>query len=412
MTDEARSVVELIARSSYGRLVALLASRAGDVAGAEDALGDAFLRALTRWPLDGVPENPDAWLVATAQRRLIDAGRHASVRERAEPELAYAATLLAAPDSAATLPDRRLELMFACGHPAIDPTVRTPLMLQVVLGLDAQVIASAFLSAPSAMAQRLVRAKRKIRDAGIPFAIPEAEELEARLDAVLEAIYAAFGTGWDALDGGDPERADLAGEAIFLGRLVTHALPQAAESHGLLALMLYCHARTAARRAADGAYIPLSAQDASRWDHRMIGEAESALSVAARLRHSGRFQFEAAIQSAHVGRGFGHAVEPHAIVGLYDALIAVAPTVGALVSRAAAIGGADGAEAGLAAAAALPEAAVESYQPWWALQAHLLQRLGRTDEAQVARVRAAGLTQDPAVRAFLLRDPGLPPSSR
>ncbi|HYW51569.1 MAG TPA: DUF6596 domain-containing protein [Gemmatimonadaceae bacterium] len=394
----------MAARTSYGRLVALLAARTRDVAAAEDALADAFLRALTIWPTSGVPDNPDAWLIATAQRRLIDAGRRNTVRERAEPELAYAASLSRDGDASGGLPDRRLALLFACAHPAIDPLVRTPLMLQVVLGLDAEQIAGAFLTAPVSMAQRLVRAKRKIRDAAIPFEVPAADELSSRLEAVLEAIYAAFGTGWDAVDGSDPVRADLTHEALFLGRLVTAALPESAEARGLLALMLYCSARAAARRDEAGAYVPLAEQATARWDHAMIGEAEAQLQAAAALHAPGRFQLEAAIQSAHLGRSMGRAAHPAVIVALYDALLRHAPTVAALVNRAAAIAVASGAAAGIAAADAIPHGVVETYQPWWALRAHLLEQLGRDAEARSARVHAAGLTQDPAVRAFLLRD--------
>jgi RNA polymerase sigma-70 factor (ECF subfamily) len=405
VSTDVQHAVEQAARHSYGRLVALLASRTRDVAAAEDALNDAFLRALTRWPLDGVPANPDGWLIAAAQRRLIDSARHDSVRARAEPELAYAATLVDAPDHHQLLPDRRLQLLFACAHPAIDPNIRTPLMLQTVLGLEAEVIASAFLAAPSAMAQRLVRAKRKIRDAGIPFEIPDHVELPERRDAVLEAIYAAFGAGWDALDGSDPTRADLTGEAIFLGRLVVAALPDDAECLGLLALMLYCQSRAAARRSATGAYVPLSAQRHAQWDQRIIGEAETHLAAAARLKRPGRFQFEAAIQSAHVGHAFDRAADPRMIVALYDALLSVAPTIGAMVNRAAAIATAEGPGPGLAATDAIPSELVVTYQPWWALRAHLLEQLGRTADARDARHRAAGMTQDAAVRAFLLRDP-------
>ncbi len=406
MSDGVHAAVELAARTSYGRLVALLSSRSRDVAAAEDALNDAFLRALRSWPRDGVPTNPDAWLLAAARRRLIDASRHHAVHAKVEPELAYAAAFTDSLSDGRVLPDRRLELLFACAHPAIDPAIRTPLMLQTVLGLDATSIAGAFLVAPTAMAQRLVRAKRKIRDAGVPFEIPDAEHLAQRLDAVLEAIYAAFGTGWDAVDGSDPQRADLTGEAIFLGRLVVDSLPDAAEALGLLALMLYCQARHGARRDATNAYVPLARQHRSAWDHQMIGEAESLLQRAALLQRPGRFQIEAAIQSAHLGRVLDPAHDPHSIVTLYDALLRFAPTIGALVNRAAAIAVASGPQAGLAATECIPQDLVEAYQPWWALRAHLLQSLGRVDEARTVRLRAAGMTQDPAVRAFLLGGKG------
>jgi RNA polymerase sigma-70 factor (ECF subfamily) len=452
----AHRAIELAARTSYGRLVAVLAARSRDVAAAEDALGDAFAAALAQWPAAGVPANPEGWLVAAARRRLADGRRRAAVRDAAADDLAYAASFLAggsadAGTAAGPFPDRRLGLLFACAHPAVDPNVRTPLMLQVVLGLDAREIASAFLESPSATAQRLVRAKRKLRDAGIPFAVPEREELAPRLTAVLEAIYAAFGAGWDAVVGGDPggsddpgvggggaaparaaaaptgaapgaaapnevppndaaphgppagaHRADLADEAIWLGRLVVDALPGEPEPRGLLALMLYCHARRAARTAEDGAYVPLAEQAPGRWSLALIGEAEAALAAAARHLRPGRFQLEAAIQSAHLAPAFGRPADWRAVAALYDALLAYAPTAGALVARAAALGEAEGAEAGLAACDAVPAGIARDYQPWWALRAHLLARLARHGEARAAYERAAGLTQAPAVRAFLL----------
>jgi RNA polymerase sigma-70 factor (ECF subfamily) len=416
MTASPEHAVALAARTSYGRLVALLASRTRDVAAAEDALSDAFVAALDRWPEVGVPANPDAWLVAVARRRLLDDARRAAVRERAEPMLAYAASLLEAaprddrdglPDAlaaTATLPDRRLELLFVCAHPAIDPTIRTPLMLQAVLGLDASVIASAFLAAPSAMAQRLVRAKRKIRDAAVPFDLPEISALPSRLEAVLEAIYAAFGTGWDAIHGSDLARADLAEEAIYLGRLVVSALPDEPEPRGLLALMLYCDARRATRRSEAGAYIPLKDQDARSWNREHVRQAESLLQAAARMQRPGRFQLEAAIQSAHLAPAFGAPSDDIAIVALYDALVAVAPTVGAFVNRAAAIARARGPLDALDALNAVDGAAANQYQPAWVLRAHLLAQLGRTAEASAARERAVGLTEDPAVRAYLLSE--------
>jgi RNA polymerase sigma-70 factor (ECF subfamily) len=414
MTTSPEQAIALAARTSYGRLVALLASRSRDVAAAEDALSEAFVAALERWPEVGVPANPDAWLLAVARRRLLDDARRASVRERAEPALAYAISLLEpAPDPLSghpadalqmngTLPDRRLELLFVCAHPAIDPGIRTPLMLQAVLGLDASVIASAFLTAPATMAQRLVRAKRKIRDAAVPFELPPVSALPARLNAVLEAIYAAFGTAWDAIHGSELARADLADEAIYLGRLVVAALPDEPEPRGLLALMLYCEARRSTRRTTDGAYIPLRDQNAESWNREHIRQAESLLQAAARMQRSGRFQLEAAIQSAHLAPAFGARSDDVAIVALYDALVAVAPTIGAYVNRAAAIARADGPLEALNALNAIDGSATSQYQPAWVLRAHLLAQLGKPQEAAAARERAVGLTEDPAVRAYLL----------
>lgn len=419
---EAIHAVELAARTSYGRLVALLAARSRDLSAAEDALSEAFVQALQQWPTQGVPSSPDAWLMSVARRRLLDAQRHDAVQARTLPALTHTQTELLAlgsdvPNAERVLPDRRLELLFACAHPAIDVSIRTPLMLQAALGLEAVDIAGVFLTAPATMAQRLVRAKRKIRDAGVPLERPSPEELPARLEAVLEAIYAAFGTGWDAADGSDVLRADLADEAIFLARVVVDALPGEPEAAGLLSLMLYCQSRKAARRSDDGAYVPLSMQRVTDWNTAMIADAESLLLAAARVGRPGRFQLEAAIQSAHIARARsqrqGDRDNGVAIVALYDGLLQFAPTVGALVGRAAAIGEAYGAAAGLQAAdemAGLVDASVlHVYQPWWALRAHLLQRLAHKDaslthDARTARVRAAGLTQDAAVRAYLLRE--------
>lgn len=260
---------EQAARRSYGRLVAYLAARSRDVAGAEDALADAFEAALTRWPLDGVPANPEAWLLTVARRKAIDALRR---RRRGDEAAAWLEWLAALQDQAdaLTLPDRRLALMFACAHPAIDPAARAPLMLQAVLGFDAATIADAFLVAPATMSQRLVRAKAKIRQAGIRLQLPDPEALGERLGAVLSAIYAAYADAWTDAAGTDPRRRELADEAIWLARLVASLLPQEPEALGLLALMLYSQARREARRDAAGAYVPLSEQDPARWDGAAI----------------------------------------------------------------------------------------------------------------------------------------------
>jgi len=260
---DARQAAEAAARVSYGRLLAYLSARSRDVAAAEDALGDALRAALETWPLDGVPEKPDAWLITAARRRLIDNIRREQLRSSAKETLRLITDEIA-PDTV-VFPDERLKLLFVCAHPAIDPAARTPLMLQTVLGLDAARIASAFLVAPAAMSQRLVRAKAKIRDADITFEVPEIGELAGRLEAVLEAIYAVYGAGWEYIAGVDPRRGELVEEAFWLARLVVELLPHEPEAMGLLALLLYCEARRAARRSKDGSFVPLSEQDAGRW---------------------------------------------------------------------------------------------------------------------------------------------------
>src|SRR3984957_15819381 len=263
--ESTHRTIERVARESYGRLVAYLCSHTRDVGSAEDALSNALIAALETWPRDGVPQNPEAWLLTAARRSFIDLVRHRRVAEASEPTLA----LLREESNDMTLspefPDERLKLLFVCAHPAIDPAMHTPLMLQTVLGLGAARIAGAFLISPTTMGQRLVRAKTKIRDAGIGFEIPEGRELPQRLAAVLEAIYAAFGIGWDDLAGVDQRGRDLAEEAIWLGRVLLQLMPAEAEVRGLLALMLHCEARRRARRGADGRYVPLSEQDCQRW---------------------------------------------------------------------------------------------------------------------------------------------------
>ncbi len=398
--EAGRAAAERAARLSYGRLLAYLAREWRDVAAAEDALAEAFAQALSTWPSSGVPANPDAWLLTVARRGLIRAGRKARTGERLQSTLDALQDEREAGARDDLIPDERLRLMFVCAHPAVDPAARTPLMLQTVLGLDAARIASAFLVAPSAMGQRLVRAKAKIRDAGIAFRIPEPEELPDRLDAVLQAIYAAFGTGWDAVGGADGTRADLAGEAIWLARVVCGLLPEEPEALGLLALMLHAEARRPARIAQDG-FVPLGEQDASLWRTDLSGEAEGLLRRAAAHERPGRFQIEAAIQSVHAERARTGRINWAAIAALYDLLVRLAPTAGALVARAAAIGEARGAAEGLAALGPA-EAALATYQPYWAVRAHLLAGAGDLDGALRAYERAAGLAEDGRVRAFLL----------
>ena len=407
--NEPHRTVERVARDSRSRLIAFLAARSHDVAAAEDALADAFQSALETWPRDGVPERPEAWLLTAARRRLIDASRHLRVQVAALP------TLLAVADEAQELvahdllfPDERLKLLFICAHPAIDAAARTPLMLQAVLGLPAARIASAFLVQPAAMGQRLSRVKNKIRDAGIAFDLPKPADLPARLDAVLEAIYAAYGSGWDDVAGADPRRRGLATEATDLGRLLLQLMPDEPEVQGLLALMLYCESRRDARRGAAGEYVPLSEQDTQRWSQPMIDEAETLLMAASGAGRIGRFQLEAAIQSVHARRSAAGHTDWEAIALFYEGLVRIAPTIGALTGRAAAVGEARGPEAGWALLEAIPAEVVASYQPYWALAAHLLTRMQRMQEAQAARDRAIGLCEDPTMRDFLVRQGASP----
>jgi RNA polymerase sigma-70 factor (ECF subfamily) len=400
---DARRAAELAARNSYGRLVAYLAAQTRDVAAAEDALGDAFLTALKTWTEIGVPKNPEAWLLVTARHRLIDTARRSQVQDKILNTFKLSELELQTDPSFdwMNIPDDRLKLLFICAHPAIDPTIHTPLMLQTVLGLNAAQIASAFLVAPATMSQRLVRAKAKIRDAGIAFELPEAEQLPDRLAAVLEAIYAAYTNAWKTIDGGDPRHQGLVEEAIWLVRLCIQLMPQEPEARGLLALMLYCEARRDARRVY-GAYIPLLQQDTRLWSQPMIDEAERELAQAATFKQLGRFQLEAAIQSIHAQRAVTQQVNWEALALLYDGLIQLSPTLGALVSHAAAIAKAKGLNQGLARLNALPTETVKNYQPYWALKADLLKQLGYKSEAQQAYSRAIGLTEGFAIREFLL----------
>ena len=403
--EQARSTAEAVARRSYGKLVAFLAARTRDVASAEDALSEAFAAALADWPRNGCPANPEAWLMTVARRKIIDVFRGQGRAQIAGEELQIIAERLEAAGDAERwdhIPDQRLALMFACAHPAIEAGIRAPLILQVILGLDAKAIASAFLTSPAAMGKRLGRAKEKIRQAGIPFSIPGREELPDRLDSVLSAIYAAFAEGWTDPGGTDAARRDLTEEAMFLARLVTELLPQEPEALGLLALVLHAEARRRARRTTEGEFVPLAEQDPKLWDSQMIDAAESLLRRASALGAVGRYQLEGALQSAHVYRcrtGHDNWAE---VVKLYDALFALSgsPVVG--INRALAIAEMRGAGVGLGA---MPDAAVDArlaeYQPYWAARAELLAKTGAAAEARSAYERAVGLERDPAVRRFL-----------
>jgi len=402
VTQDARETIELVARSAYGKLVAYLSARTRDVAAAEDALGEALLEALAAWPRDGVPEQPEGWLLTAARHRLLDQQRRRRSRERHEAVLASLAEGESASADPEGLPDERLGLFFVCAHPALDPSLHAPLMLQVVLGLEAACIAPAFLVSPAAMSQRLVRAKTKIREAAIPFELPEERELPGRLDSVLEALYAAYGLGWDAIQGADDAARDLAEEALWLARVLLQRMPEEPEVRGLLALLLFCESRRAARRPAGGGYVPLSEQDPGLWSEALIREAEAQLSAAAeRGRPRARFQLEAAIQSVHADRRRTGRTEWGAIALFYAELLHLAPTLGARIGHAVAVAEARGAAEGLALLDGLAPAGGSAHQPYWAVRAHLLKRLERRAEAAEAYDLALELTRDEAVRRFL-----------
>ena len=395
--------IERVARESYGRLVAYLSSHTRDVAGAEDALSEALIAALTVWPRDGVPRNPEAWLLTAARHSLIDFIRHQQVVLAGEPTLLLLRENSMETTLATKFPDERLKLLFVCAHPAIDRTMHTPLMLQTVLGLDAARIASTFLIPPKTMGQRLVRAKTKIRDGGIRFEIPQIHELPQRLDAVLDAIYAAFGIGWDDMAGADQRGQDLTEEAVWLARVLLQLMPDEAEVSGLLALMLHCEARRLARRGPEGQYVPLSQQDPKQWSSPLIEEAERHLAEAARFGRPGRFQLEAAIQSVHSERARSGRTDWTAIGFFYEQLIRISPTLGTRTGYAAAIAEANGPQAGLTILDAIEMDLASDYQPYWAVRAHLLQRLGRRPEAIHAYAQAIRLAKDSAVRKFLFQ---------
>lgn len=398
MTDVARSV-EGAVRASYGRLISYLSARSGDVASAEDALSEAVVAALRTWPTGGIPSNPEGWLLHAARRRLVDQQRRRQTqRENVEvlQQLADAEEL----STVSEFPDERLRLLFVCAHPAIDSRLHTPLMLQTVLGLNAAAIAAAFVVPAATMGQRLSRAKAKIQQTRIAFEVPTGPELAPRLFAVLEAIYAAYGRAWDDVMGADATRRGLADEALWLARTLTDLMPEEPEALGLLSLLHYCEARSAARRTQGGAYVAFSKQDPAAWDNSQLQTAERLLHRAFGFGRAGRFQLEAAIQSAHVERVRTGNHDWTAIATLYDGLVRIAPTLGAFVGRALAHAEAHGPSAGLTLLDALPPEAASDYQPYWAARAHCLRQLGHPD-ADAARDRAIALTEDPAVREFL-----------
>ncbi|WP_299936214.1 DUF6596 domain-containing protein [uncultured Pelagimonas sp.] len=389
MTSSAR-VADMAARDSYGRLLAYLSSRTHDIALAEDALADAFVQALDLWPTRGVPDNPDAWLLTTARNRLTDRQRH-QTRFPTKDEIP---DMPADDTSPALFPDERLALLMVCAHPSIASDLHVPLMLQTVLGLEAKTIARLFLVSPTALTKRLGRAKAKIRDAGIPFHIPDAAVLPSRATTIHEAIYGLHAYDW--LNPAD----DLGDEALYLADLMTKLMPENSEGLALAALIALSHARANAR-IVNQTLVPTEDQDTSLWDKRLIFYGRQTLARAYTKATVGRFQIEAAIEAVHIARKDSGRTDWEALNKLYYALLQIAPSLGALVAQAAVVGRLHGPQAGLDALDAMQDQAGTGFQPYWAARAMILAELGQVAEAITCFEKAISLATDSATITLL-----------
>ncbi len=399
--------VEAVFRREYGRCVATLIRFLGDIDAAEEAVQDAFAVAVARWPSDGQPPNPGAWIVTTARNRAIDRLRRESVRDErhAQAHHLYGAADQAADENAfspeeGTVPDDRLRLIFTCCHPALNQPAQVALTLRLLGGLETPEIARAFFVPEATMAQRIVRAKRKIREARLPYRIPAEAELPARIKPVLAVIYLIFNEGY-ASTADSLMRLDLCAEGIRLARVLAELMPDEPEAQGLLALLLLLHSRSAARLTADGSLVRLADQDRRLWDHGLIADGQAIVRACVLRGRPGPYQIQAAINAVHSVAPSFASTDWNAILTLYDQLYALTPTPVVALNRAVALAEVRGPAVGLAAVDDLSSSGLDSYYLFHASRAALLRRLGRTSEAAAAYAAARALTANPVEQAFL-----------